>query len=169
MRISGHVVSGECLYPKKDNDWKGLGLNANRLSDSLENLNRFTLLGKGSSQYMTLLLSLGSLALSLYALWECIRTRVGPRWLWVSFFLTGVGALVVNWSTGQMGLQICALHAVRCSNGHALWSMDYWCFLSVGFADFPERAMERKNIGRAICLNPTATSEQLWTNCAGNS
>lgn len=93
------------------NTWAVVGLHVNRLPDSLENMHRFTLAGKGLNQYFTLLLALGSLALTLYAFWECIRTRVGPsRWLWAPFTLTGIGGLFVNWTTGQMSFQIWSIH-----------------------------------------------------------
>jgi hypothetical protein len=96
---------------RKQNAWAILGLHVNRLPDSLENMHKFTVAGKGLSQYLTLLLALGSLTLSFYAFWECVRTRVGPsRWLWTPFILTGVGGLFVNWTTGQMGFQIWFVH-----------------------------------------------------------
>jgi hypothetical protein len=99
------------LKRKQHGAWAILGLHVNRLPDSLENMHKFTLVGKGLNQYFTLLLALGSLALSFYAFWECVRTRVGPsRWLWAPFILTGVGGLVVNWTTGQMGFQIWLIH-----------------------------------------------------------
>jgi hypothetical protein len=88
-----------------------LALHVNRLPDSLENMHRFTLAGKGFNQYFILLLTLGSLALSFYAARECIRTRVGPsKWLWLSAILTGVGGLFVDWTTGQIALQIWSIH-----------------------------------------------------------
>jgi drug/metabolite transporter (DMT)-like permease len=73
------------------------------LADSLENLDRFTFFGKGINQYVILILALASLLVSLYALYICVRTRVGPsRWLWASVVVVGVGQLSVNWTTGRL-------------------------------------------------------------------
>ena len=99
-----------------------LGLHVSRLPDSLENMHRFTLIGKGPSQYFLLLLTLGSLAISFYAARECIRTRVGPsRWLWLSAILTGVGGLVVNWTTGDFAFQIWSIHVPPLVAGSAVF------------------------------------------------
>lgn len=104
---------------KKDNRWTILGVHGQRLADSLENLNRFTFVDKGLNQYVTLILALGSLLLSLYALRVCIRTKVGPtRWMWASFVLVGVGELSVNWTTGQILFQPFAIH-VPCASADA--------------------------------------------------
>ena len=43
---------------------------------------------------------------SLYALVLCVRTRLrGKKWLWIVAILLGVGALSVNWTTGQWNFQ----------------------------------------------------------------
>jgi hypothetical protein len=108
---------------KKDNVWTVLGIRGNRLSDSLENLNRFTFLGKGLSQYFTLLSAVCSLALSFYALWLCFRTKTGPTpWIWVPFILAGVGQFSVNWTTGELFLQIWAIRTPCASATTALYS-----------------------------------------------
>jgi len=80
------------------------GLHVKVLSDSLENINRFTLSGKGVSQYAALALGTIALIFTLYALVVCIRTRIAKRkWLWIIFILVGFGKLSVNWTTGQWG------------------------------------------------------------------
>jgi len=78
------------------------GFHVNPIRDSLENLNKFTLLGKGVAQYTVLLLAVLSSLLSLYAFVVCIRTERGKRrWLWLILVLVGVCKLGVNWTTGQ--------------------------------------------------------------------
>jgi hypothetical protein len=101
----------EIALQKKDNLWTILGLHDKRLADSLENLNKFTLWDKGLNQYVVLLLAFFSLALSLYSLILCIRTRTGPsRWMWASIILIGVGHLAVNWTTGELIFPLFAIH-----------------------------------------------------------
>ena len=78
------------------------GFNVNPISDSLENLNRFTLAGKSILQYAVLTSSIIIPLLILYALVACIRTKIEKRkWLWIVFILFGIGQVAVNWTTGQ--------------------------------------------------------------------
>ena len=87
---------------KKDGVSTIIGFNVYPLSDSLENLNKFTLAGKNFLQYATLALAFLIPLLTLYALVLCILTKVEKRkWLWIIFILIGVGKLTVNWATGQ--------------------------------------------------------------------
>lgn len=66
------------------------GLHVNVLSNSLENINRFTLGGRGVSQYATMALLVIAMVFTLYALVVCIRTRMARRkWLWIIFILIG--------------------------------------------------------------------------------
>ncbi|HWO32969.1 MAG TPA: hypothetical protein VNO32_29585, partial [Candidatus Acidoferrum sp.] len=83
------------------------GFHVEPLRDSLENLNRFTLVGKSTDQYLLLIVAVGSLLLSLYSFVLCIRTKNEKRkWLWMLFILIGVGKLAVNWTTGQWNLTL---------------------------------------------------------------
>lgn len=90
---------------KKDGISTIIGFNVYPLSDSLENLNKFTLSGKTFSQYATLALAFLIPLFTLYALVLCIRTKMVKRkWLWVIFILIGIGKLTVNWTTGEWNL-----------------------------------------------------------------
>jgi hypothetical protein len=78
------------------------GLSVRPLSNSLENINRFTLSGKNVIQYTILALAVSVPMFIVYALVLCIRTRMRKRkWLWIIFILIGVGKFTVNWTTGQ--------------------------------------------------------------------
>jgi hypothetical protein len=86
------------------------GFHVTPIEDSLENLNRFTLAGKGVSQYAIVTLSVLSLLLSIYVLVLCSKTNIGKRkWLWVIFILFGIGKLGVNWTTGQIFFTLLAI------------------------------------------------------------
>ena len=80
-----------------------VGFHVTPIADSLENLNRFTLVGKGAPQYEILSLAVLAPLFSLYVFVLCIKTRMGKKkWLWLIFILLGIGKLVVNWTTGQV-------------------------------------------------------------------
>jgi hypothetical protein len=78
------------------------GFHVTVIDDSLEHRNRFTLLGKGSRQYIVLLLGAVSLLISGWAVVLCARTKIEKhKWLWVILTLLGVGKLSVDWTTGE--------------------------------------------------------------------
>ena len=78
------------------------GISVTPLQDSLENLNRFTFAGKGDVQYITLLLALLGLLVSVYAFILCLRTKIEKKkWLWALLTLCGLCRLSVDWTTGK--------------------------------------------------------------------
>ena len=80
-----------------------VGFHVMPITDSLENLNRFTLVGKGATQYAILSLAVVTSLFSLSVFILCTKTRIGKKkWLWLIFILLGIGKLVVNWTTGQV-------------------------------------------------------------------
>jgi hypothetical protein len=86
------------------------GINVYPMSDSLENLNRFTLKGKSTTQYLILVYALCSLIFSFYVFIVCIRTSVGKwKWLWMLIALVGVEKVAVNWGTGQLTFGILSI------------------------------------------------------------
>lgn len=81
------------------------GFHLTPISDSLENINRFTLVGKSASQYTVLLLAITAPLCSLIALIVCIKAKIGrKKWLWLALTLVGVGKLSVDWTSGQVFL-----------------------------------------------------------------
>jgi hypothetical protein len=87
-----------------------VGFHVEPLRDSLENLNRFTLVGKSTDQYLFLIVAFGSLLFSLYIFVLCIVTKNEKRkWMWMLFILIGVGKLAVNWTTGQWNVTLLAI------------------------------------------------------------
>jgi hypothetical protein len=80
------------------------GFDIDPIPDSVENHNRFTLIGKDSEQYVVLFLALAALGISLYAFIACLRTKMGKwKWLWAILCFVGLGRLAVNWTTGATG------------------------------------------------------------------
>ena len=87
---------------KKEDVSTIVGFHVRAIPDSLENLNRFTLTGKGAAQYFILAFAICSVLLTLYVLVLCLRTKsTKKKWLWALFILLGVCRLAVNWTTGD--------------------------------------------------------------------
>jgi hypothetical protein len=92
----------EVITRKKGDVSTVVGFHVNPMPDSLENLNKFTLVGKSATQYLVLAFAVCSLLFSFYVLVLCIRAKNGKtKWLWMLFILLGVGKLAVNWTTGE--------------------------------------------------------------------
>ncbi len=69
---------------------------------SLEEQNKFTLIGKTQIQYLVFTLTIILPLLTLYVLVVCVRTKLkGRKWPWVLFIIFGFGKFAVNWTTGQ--------------------------------------------------------------------
>ena len=83
------------------------GLSVYQTRGSQKEMNRFTISGKSTMQYVVLTLSLAVPIFILITLVYCIKTPIKKRkWLWVIFILVGVGAFRINWTTGAYAFQI---------------------------------------------------------------
>lgn len=81
------------------------GLNVYPRTQSLEQENQFTLIGKQPAQYLILAGAIGAALVSLFALVACIRTKpLRRKWLWILFIVLGVGQFAVNWTSGEWGI-----------------------------------------------------------------
>ena len=75
------------------------------IAESVEKHNRFNIEHKSTGQYGVLLLALAALMVSIYGFISALRTPIGKKkWLWAIICLFGVGRVVVNWTTGAVGL-----------------------------------------------------------------
>lgn len=82
-----------------------VGFNVNPITDSLENINKFRLVGKSPLQYSVFLLAILIPLFTLYALIQCFRTKIEKRkWLWILFVMFGLARLSVDWTTGQWAI-----------------------------------------------------------------
>ena len=128
------------------------GLKVTRSSDSLENLNKFTLYGKSVFQYMVLALASCSLSISLYVFVLCIRTRTGiSKWPWMLFILIGVGKIAINWTTAQWTFTILALHvppAAAVSSHYGPWSIA--AYFPLGAILFLNERWREKILGKSL-------------------
>ncbi len=87
MRDGVRAVSSFHVYPR---------------AQSLAAEHRFGLAGKSPAQYVVLAAALAALALTLYALYRCARTRgLAKKPLWILFILVSFGQLAVDWTGGE--------------------------------------------------------------------
>jgi hypothetical protein len=81
------------------------GINVQPLTDSLENLNKFTFQSKPIGNYLILALAILVPLFTLFALVLCIKTPMPKRkWLWIIFILIGFCRITVNWTTGGINI-----------------------------------------------------------------
>ncbi len=86
------------------------GLWVNRIPEPLEAMNTFTLKGKSSTHYAFIFLTIAIPILIVWSLVRCIKTPMRRlKWLWVIFILIGFCALSINWSTGEVAVQLVTL------------------------------------------------------------
>jgi hypothetical protein len=103
--------------------------NVTPIPDSLENVNRFSLAGKNGPQYLVLILALAAPIFSLYVLVVCLRTKNQRfKWLWAIFILFGVGALSINWTTGELGFTPLAVR-IPCASITAVPAYGPWAII----------------------------------------
>jgi len=138
-----------------------VGFNVTPIADSLENLNKFTLVRKSALQYLTLTCDVGSLLFTLYVFALCIRSKdMKPKWLWLIVVLVGVGKFAVNWGTGEWTSQLFAIQIPCFSMSHALygpWTVA--AYVPLGAIVFLQRRWKMKITGESI--QPTILSEKL--------
>ncbi|MHA6205211.1 hypothetical protein ACXU4B_12365 [Dyella soli] len=83
------------------------GLHVQRLAQPLEQVNAFTLIGKGPLHWIVLLLCIAIPAFCIYAFVLCLRTPIVRRkWLWALFTLLGLITVHFNWTSGEFDFQL---------------------------------------------------------------
>jgi hypothetical protein len=129
-----------------------VGLHVTPIPDSLENLNKFTLVGKSVLQYLTLICDIGSLLFTFYVFALCIRSKdMKPKWLWLTIVLVGVGYFGVNWGTGQWTYQLFAIQIPCFSMSHPFygpWTVA--AYFPLGAVAFLHRRWKMQITGQSI-------------------
>lgn len=84
--------------------WLVDGLHVEPVTDKLERLNAFTLAGRSALHYVVLLLAVVCVLISFSVAWlVAFRSRMRRRWLWALVALVGVGQVMLDWTTGEVG------------------------------------------------------------------
>jgi len=90
---------------KRDGTKVITGFNVYPRTQSLEEENRFSLVGKQPIHYFVLAGMIAAVLISLYALVACMRSKaLSKKWLWILFILVGMSQLKVNWTSGAWGI-----------------------------------------------------------------
>jgi hypothetical protein len=84
------------------------GINVNPIPKSLEELNAFTLKGKGAIHYVIFVTAIIVPVFIIWTIIICARTKIRRKWLWIIGILIGIGRINLNWTTGQLGFQLIA-------------------------------------------------------------
>jgi hypothetical protein len=99
----GWVAAAVVLNREDGGPPRVTGIHVNRLPDSLQRINAFTLSGKRASHYAFLLAAIGIPLFIIATLVACVRTRdLRRKWRWILFILVGFGAVTLDWTTGQI-------------------------------------------------------------------
>jgi hypothetical protein len=79
------------------------GMHLERIPDSLQHINAFSLAGKGALHYLILAAALLVVSFTIVSFVVCLRTPgLRRKWLWALFTLVGVTGVTINWTTGRI-------------------------------------------------------------------
>jgi hypothetical protein len=79
-----------------------IGIHLQPIPNDLAYTNRFTLVGKGPIQYITLALTVVVVLFNLWTLLTVAEMPIADRkWLWIVLALIGFGVFQLNWTSGQ--------------------------------------------------------------------
>lgn len=102
-----------------------VALSVKPIQESLEDQNSLLKLsGKSLLQYLTLAAVILLPIFTLYVMAQCAQLRMGPvvKIVWLLFILYGFGHFGVNWTTGDINMDLFALQALNASADHAAFS-----------------------------------------------
>lgn len=95
---------------KVGDGYEVIGLHVYQTDASLKEINAFTLSGKTFLHYIVLIAAIVIPVFVLVTVYFCVKTPMPRRkWLWVLFILFGVGAIQVNWTSGQFAFQLLSI------------------------------------------------------------
>ena len=105
-QYEGVWLLSNVVFQRRDGRVNVLGLHVNPMKQSLQEINRFTLEGKGFLHYVVLALTIAVPVFIVYTLVLCVKTPIARRkWLWVLFVAVGFVQLSLNWTDGSFRLQ----------------------------------------------------------------
>jgi hypothetical protein len=108
--FAGGWALGNVVLAGKGDAIRVEGVHVQRMAQSLEQLNTFTLNGKGAEHWIVLLACIAIPVFCLYAFVLCLRTPIARRkWLWALGTLLGFATLRFNWTTGAFDFQLLSI------------------------------------------------------------
>ncbi len=90
-------------------DGRLYGFNVARSERSLVSANAFSVLDMGLPHLLMFMLGLGSIAVACVASYRALNSQIARRKLWAVLSFIMVGSFTLNWTTGQIGLQLLKL------------------------------------------------------------
>jgi len=110
-------VLGNVVLVGADDAMRLEGMHVQRMSQSLEQANAFTLSGKRATHWIMLVFCIVIPVFCLYAFVLCLRTPIARRkWLWAIGTLIGFATLRFNWTTGAFGFQLLSIQLFGASS-----------------------------------------------------
>ena len=98
----GRWVLADLTTVTSDGSTRIIAFHVKPLADSLENQNRFTLHGKGMSQYLMLAIAVADILFCISVFVVCLRTpALRKKWLWAILCFVSAFRINVNWTTGE--------------------------------------------------------------------
>jgi len=91
------------------------GLRFDRLPESLVEVHRFGLEGRSAVHYVVLAAAVAVPLLCVTTLVLCWRRRPRFRWLWMPFIAVTFPVLILNWTTGELSLQLVGFNLLGAS------------------------------------------------------
>lgn len=95
------------VITKKGDEIQVSGMHVYQTPATRSEINSFSLSGKSARHYGILALAVGAPIFILITLVYCIKTPIKKgKWLWVIFILVGIGAIRINWTTGDCAFNL---------------------------------------------------------------
>ena len=108
--FAGGWVLGNVLLAGEGDALRVEGVHVQRMAQSLEQQNAFTLSGKDATHWVILFACIVIPVFCLYAFVLCLRTPIARRkWLWALGTLVGFVTLRFNWATGAFDFQLLSI------------------------------------------------------------
>lgn len=124
--FSGGWNLANAAFRKVGDKYEVIGLNVYQTEMSQKEIHAFSLSNKSPLHYLVLVMSITVPIFILISIYYCVRTPIPKRkWLWLIFILLGVGAIQINWTTGQSAIQLIRVYLLGAAAGaagpHAPW------------------------------------------------
>lgn len=91
---------------EKENNFKILGFKGQVFENSLSKANEFTFKDKGFKQYVFLTIAILIVLFIITTEIFVIKSKIKKKWLWIIGILIGLIGFQLNWTTGEIGVQL---------------------------------------------------------------
>ncbi len=106
---NGWIVA-EVIVKKQGNKFTIYGFHVNEIPNSLKDLNAFSLKDKSFFHYMFLAYAIIIPIYVILSIIFCAKSKIRKKWLWIIFILLGIGGISINWTTGQILVNILSVN-----------------------------------------------------------